>query len=226
MNIKKISTVLPMALFIAAQIFFLFVKDYRVQDYWRYVNDFPLPLSGETKQVEQEFRCPGTLDQIDILLANYKVLPKGGSIQLSIFDKETRLYLKNYPANLAHDNQFYPFPIRPKKPVPKGNYTLRLKYNPANPKDRLAVWIFQKDIYPHGQLLHNNKPRQGDMTFRVFFHSTLWNMRSHVLSKIPKPWLARLWLPAGFILLLVLLNLLFYYILYILLRKFPPRPGP
>ena len=64
------------ALFILVQVYLLFVKDFQVLDYPRYVNEIPQPLlDGEENlyKVSQTFRTPGPLTRIDIMLGNYKV---------------------------------------------------------------------------------------------------------------------------------------------------------
>jgi hypothetical protein len=198
------------ALFLLLQVYLLFFKSFEVMDYSRYINEFPLPLFGKNKEVSQEFRTPGPLARIDIMLANYKIIPKGGVLRLSIFKGEKPLYLKNYPANTVEDNRFYSFPIRANN-IPAGNYRLRLDYFPGDKKERLAAWISKKNVYPFGGLYVNNKQRQGDLTFRVYYDSTIWKEKSRWLNPGSQPGLRSYALAFGFLLLLFMVNLLFYY---------------
>jgi hypothetical protein len=211
----KIKYVL-LVLFVFLQVYLFFIKDFQVLDYSRYRNEYPpVPLSGENKksrEVSQTFRTPGPLTRIDILLANYKIRPKGGTLQLGIFNGDQCLCLKKYPADTVEDNRFYTFPIAPGK-VPGGNYTLRLKYFPDNTSERLAVWMYPKDIYPYGDLFVDGKKKEGDMTFRVYYLSTLWKQGCRILEKIPPLWLSRFWLVIGFFIVLVSINFLFFYFL-------------
>jgi hypothetical protein len=205
-----------LALFVFLQVYLIFIKDFQVLDYSRYRNEYPpVPLSGEnnkSREVSQTFRTPGPLAHIDILLANYKIKPKGGSLQLGVFNGEQCLCLKKYPANTVEDNRFYTFPITAGK-VPAGNYTLRLKHFPGNKSERLAVWMYPKDIYPYGDLFVDNKKKEGDMTFRVYYLSTPWEQRHHILEKIPPIPFSRFWLIIGFFIALLMMNFLFYYFL-------------
>ena len=114
MKLKKVLTLVLPALFIIPQVYLLFVKDFQVLDYPRYVNVFPQPLlDGEKKsyKVSQSFRTPGPLRRIDIMLGNYKVKPGGGVLQLGIFKEDRCLFLKQYPADRVEDNQFYNFGV-------------------------------------------------------------------------------------------------------------------
>ena len=84
------------ALFILVQVYLLFVKDFQVLDYPRYVNEIPQPLldgEGKLYKVSQTFRTPGPLTRIDIMLGNYKVKPGGNpgleSIRAVLFPAET-----------------------------------------------------------------------------------------------------------------------------------------
>ena len=224
MKLKKIAHIFLLALFVFLQIYLFFIKNFQVLDYSRYMNEFPQPLYGKdnrTKGVSQTFRTPGPLARIDIFLANYKVKPTGGTLQLGIFEGTQCLFLKKYPANSVEDNRFYTFAIDPGK-VPGGEYTLQLKHFPGDKKERLAVWIFPKDIYPYGNLYIKGKQKPGDMTFRVYYLSTLWQQRGRVIEKIPPLWLSRFWIVIGFLLTLLTINFLFYYFVNKLLNPTPP----
>lgn len=213
-----------MIIFVFLQIYLFFIKNFQVLDHSGYLNEFPLPLFGEnkkTREVRQTFETPGPLARIDIMLANYLIKPKGGTIQLGIFKGNQCFFLKKYPANRAEDNKFYTFTIDSSK-VPPGTYDLHLKYFRDNKKERLAVWIHQKDIYPHGQLYVNGKLREGDMNFRVYYLSTIWQQRHHLIKKIPPLWLSRFWLISGFFFTILTLNFLFYYFINKLLGSTDP----
>lgn len=201
-----------LALFLLLQIYLLFVHPFPVLDYAHYQNDFPQPflVNNKPQTISQTFRTPGPLSHIDIFMANYLKKPTAGTLQLSITKDDKLLFLQNYPANTTEDNQFYRFDIKKKK-IPTGEYTLHLKYLNNKRNEPLAVWIHQKDIYPHGNLLVNGTPRPGDMTFRVFYRSTIWNQRAHIFAKIPTPWFSHAWLNLGLILLLLGLNFLVFY---------------
>lgn len=201
-----------LGLFILLQIYLFFFKDFQVLDCSRYVNEHPLPLSGENKNISQDFRTPGPLTRIDIMLANYKIKPKGGTLRLSIFKEKQRLFLKNYPANTVEDNRFYCFTIDLGK-IPGGNYRLRLDYFPQDQKEKLAVWISKKNLYPYGDLYVNEKQIQGDMTFRVYYCSTIWKEKQRWLNRVPQFKVRRYALITGFLLLLFMVNFLFYYFL-------------
>ena len=199
-----------LALFLLLQVYLLFFKNFEVMDYSRYINEFPLPLSGENKNVSQEFRTPGPLARIDIMLANYKIKPEAGILRLSIFKGDNPLYLKNYPANTVEDNRFYSFFIHANK-VPAGNYRLRLDYFPGDKQERLAVWTSKKSVYPFGSLYVNNKQGHGDMTFRVYYYSTIWKEKQRWLNPGSQSRFRSYALAFGFLLLLFMVNLLFYY---------------
>lgn len=218
---EKSLKILLLGLFVFLQVYLIFIKDYRVLDYSRYANDFPQPLFGENKiseKISQSFRTPGPLSRIDIMLANYKVKPEGGAFQLGIFKGKQCLSLKRYPANTVEDNQFYTFAVDRGK-VPPGTYTLELRHFPGNEKERLAVWTFKKDIYPYGNLFVNGKPQEGDMTFRVYYRSTLWQQRDRLIEKIPSLWLSRVLLIVGFLLIILMVNFLFYFFIKKCLRR-------
>lgn len=217
---------LLLGLFLLFQCYLFFIHPFLIQDYWRYVNNFPQPLVEDREVVSQTFRSPGPLSRIDILLANYKKKPSGGTLQLEIFKKQKPLFKGNYPANTVEDNQFYRFPITPPKKIPGGSYRLQLKYFPENPNEKLAAWIWttpkiknKKDIYPHGKLYVNRKPRNADLTFRVYYRATLFNRLGPLLDKIPTSWGAHFWLGFGFVLALFMINYFFFY----LSRYFFPR---
>ncbi|MCP5102780.1 MAG: hypothetical protein GY950_05360 [bacterium] len=211
MNWNRTVKFLFMALFLLLQVYLVFVKDFQVPDYDKYFNEFPQPLfreNGKRTEVSQTFRTPGPLARIDILLANYKIKPKSGTLQLGIFKNGRCLFLKKYPANTAEDNRFYNFAVDADK-VPPGAYTLKLKHFPGDKKERLAVWIYQKDIYPYGELFVDGKLKKGDMTFRVYFFSTLWEQRARLSGPL---------LFFGLVLLLFALNFLFYHFCSMLLH--------
>jgi hypothetical protein len=154
-------------------------------------------------------------------MANYKVRPKGGTLQLGIFKEKRCLFLKKYPANTVEDNKFYTFDINPGK-VPRGEYTLHLKHFPGDKKEKLAVWIVRKDIYPFGSLFVDGKQAQGDMTFRVYYLSTLWQQRGRIIEEIPPLWLSRFWIVIGLLITHLIINILFYY----LMNKLLDSTGP
>lgn len=210
------------ALFVVLQVYLFFVKDFEVLDYSRYVNEFPQPLlDGEKKlyKVSQTFRTPGPLARIDIMLGNYKVKPGGGMLQLGIFEGERCLFLKRYPADEVEDNQFYKFGIESGK-IGAGDYTLRLRYFPGDRMDRLAVWTDHGGKYPYGDFFVDGKRGEGDMTFRVYYLSTLWRQGGRLLVGVPSVWGGRVWLVLGFVLLLLAINFLFYYLLRFFERSY------
>ncbi len=213
MRMRRAFVILLPGLFIFFQFYLVFIKDYQVLDYPRYINEFPQPLSGEDRQVKrlgQTFRTPATLARIDIMLGNYATPPKDGSLQLGIYNDKQCLFLKNDPANRVKDNQFHTF-IIPTGKVPAGTYSLELRFFPGGRGDRLAVWICQKDIYPYGDFFVNGKKQDGDMTFRVYYRSTLWQAWNNLLEKIPSLWFGRVWLILGFVSVLLALNCIFYF---------------
>jgi hypothetical protein len=207
---KLVLTFALPALFLLLQVYLLFFKNFEVIDYSRYINEFPLPLSGENKNVSQEFRTSGSLSRIDIMLANYKIKPEGGILRLSIFKGDKPLYLKNYPANTVEDNRFYSFTIHANN-IPAGNYRLRLDHFPRQKNERLAAWTSKKSVYPFGSLYVNNKQEQGDMTFRVYYRSTIWKEKQRWLNQLPQLKFRRYVLAFGLLLLFFMVNLLFYY---------------
>lgn len=212
-TLKRVLKILLPGLFLFFQFYLVFIKDYRVLAYPVYINEFPQPLLGEERQAQklsQTFRTPAPLARLDVMLGNYAASPKGGSLQLGIYNDKQRLFLKNHPANAVKDNQFHSFVI-PAGKVPAGTYSLELKFFPGDRQDRLAVWTCQKDIYPYGDFYINGKKQAGDMTFRVYYRSTLWNAGSVWLEKIPSLWHGRVWLIVGFVLVLLALNCIFYY---------------
>jgi len=205
-------------IFLLLQVYLFFFKNVEVLDYSRYINEEPLPLFGENKNVSQGFRTPGPLARIDIMMANYKIKPKNSTLRLSIFKENQRLFLKNYPANTVEDNRFYSFKISSKK-IHAGNYRLQLNYFPQDKKEKLAAWSSKKDLYPYGSLYVNEQPQPGDMTFRVYYGSTIWQEKARWLSESPKSGFRSFALVIGFILLLLMVSLLFYYFLSKLLDK-------
>ncbi|MCP4214766.1 MAG: hypothetical protein GY765_08915 [bacterium] len=216
MSRKRMLSFAAVGIFVLLQIYLVFIKDFSLMDYWKYRNDFPMSLTAKgnkLKAVTQSFYTPGALVRLDIMLANYKIKPKSGTLQLSIFKGEERLFMDFYPANTVEDNQFYSFAVDPSA-VPAGNYTLQLKYLPGEKKDRLAVWIFRKDIYPHGNFAVRGRPKNSDMTFRAYYLSTLWGAGERIFSTVPGIWWGRFWLAVGFVAVLLLLNGLFIYFVF------------
>jgi hypothetical protein len=235
MRFIKIVKFVALGIFLLVQVYLFLLKDFEVQDYCPYINEHPLPLFGENKDVFQEFRTPGLLARIDIMMANYKIKPKDGILRLSIYKegggtpnlllqvsdgiskKSQLLFLKNYPANTVEDNRFYTFKID--KKIPAGNYRLQLNYFPKDKKEKLAAWTSKKNLYPYGNLYANGKKIEGDMTFRVYYKSTIWKEKERWLTVAKRAGFRGIALTAGFILMIVLLNLIFYYFLTKLLRK-------
>ena len=222
MNPKRIIKFLVLALFLFFQVYLLFIKEIEVLDYPHYLNEKPLPLFKDTKKASQQFRSPGTITRIDIMLANYLLKPESGIIRLTIFEdnkenkphkKGKRIYLKNHPANTAEDNRFYSFPLHEHN-IPKGNYKLQLNYFRENKDEKIAVWISEKDRYPYGQLSVNGEKQDGDMTFRVYYSSTIWKEKHRWINKIPGFPLKPYFLLAGLLALLVSLNTLLYKVLF------------
>ncbi len=214
MQIRGILKFFLFGLFLVFQVYLFFFKEFPVLDYTRYGNETPLPLGGENNEVCQEFRTSGPLTRIDIMLANYLIKPQHGMLRLTIFKDNRRLFLKNYPANKAEDNRFYSFQLPDVKArqIPKGHYLLQLDYFAQDVRERLAVWISKEDLYPYGSLRLNNVPQGGDMTFRVYYHSTLWNAKDKWLHNVPvKPFQGYL-LAGALLLLLLLVNVLFYFL--------------
>ena len=210
MKVKKIMAPLLITAFLLLQLYLFFFQHFAVLDWSSLINQHPLPLFGETRSVSQEFRSPGPLTRIDILMANYKIKPEGGTLRLSIFKAGYRLFLKNYPANTIEDNRFYSFNLNTAK-LAAGNYRLQLNYFPKNKKDKLAVWTSEENRYPFGSLYVNGIRQKGDMTFRVYYASTIWKEKSRWLSQAPQSPLRTVSLAAGFFLLLITVNFLFYY---------------
>lgn len=206
-----------LGIFLLVQVYLFLLKDFEVLDYCPYINEHPLPLFGENKTASQEFRTPGPLARIDIMMANYKIKPKDGILRLSIYKENQLLYLKNYSANTVEDNRFYTFKID--KNLPVGNYRLQLNYFPQDKKERLAVWTSKIDLYPFGNLYANGKKIEGDMTFRVYYKSTIWKEKDRWLTLVKRSGFRGIALAVAFILMIVLLNLIFYYFLDKLLKK-------
>lgn len=217
MKFLKIVKFVTLGIFLLVQVYLFLLKDFEVLDYYPYINEHPLPLFGENKKVSQEFRTPGPLARIDIMMANYKIKPKDGILRLSIYNKGQLLFLTNYPANTVEDNRFYTFKID--KNIPAGNYRLQLNYFPKNKKEKLAAWSSKRDLYPFGNLYANDKKIEGDMTFRVYYKSTIWKEKDRWLTKVKRSGFRGYALAAGFILMIVLLNLIFYYFLNKLLKS-------
>lgn len=201
-----------MAVFLLLQIYLFFLQPVRVLDYPKTINEIPLPIFGDTKDISQEFRTSGRLAQIDIMLANYLVKPRSGILQLAIFDRRgNERFKKDYPANAAEDNRFYSFNIRGAE-IPQGQYRLELKYIQPDQSQRLAVWIAKENKYPYGNLYVNGIGREGSMTFRVYYYSTIWQERGRWLDAVPefpaRPYILAL----AMVLLLLLLNGMFYIV--------------
>ncbi len=208
---KRAWKFLCLALFVLLQGYLFLVKDFQVLDHPAHSAEVPVPLMGETRDVEQRFRTGGPLNRVDILMGNYQVKPKDGLLQLEILkDKET-LFFKRYPADRVEDNKFYRFAVTAKKTIGAGEYTLRLKYLQKNKKDRLAVWSSKENKYPYGDFLVNGKPKPGDLTFRIYYRGTIWSQRGHLLAKIPSAWGGPVWFSLSLIVLLLLLNLTAYF---------------
>lgn len=193
-----------------------FFMEFETRDDFDYINEAPVPLFGEagktSPEVAQEFRTPGPLARIDILMANYKTKPKAGTLQLGIYQKKRCLFLKNTKADTVEDNRFYSFPVEPGK-VGKGQYKMRLSYNQKNKKDRLAVWTSKQNLYPHGNLYVNGKRKNGDMTFRVYYRSTIWKEKHRWLHHIPGVPLRGVLLALVLAAMLGGVNFFFYYYL-------------
>jgi hypothetical protein len=217
MRFIKIVKFVALGIFLLVQVYLFLLKDFEVLDYCPYINEHPLPLFEENKNVSQEFRTPGPLARIDIMMANYKIKPKGGILRLTIYKENQLLFLKNYPANTVEDNRFYSFKID--KKFPAGNYRLQLNYFPRDKKEKLAAWTSKRDLYPFGNLYANGKQIEGDMTFRVYYKSTIRKEKDRWLTLVKRSGFRGYALAAGFILMLVLLNLIFYYFLNKLLKK-------
>jgi len=219
MKLKSWFNLLLLAIFLLLQAYILFLKPFSILDFPRYINEEPLPLFGDTQYVCQEFHSSGPLERIDIMLANYKIKPEGGTLRLSIFKNNRCLYVKNRSA-AVEDNRFYSFNLTQAR-IPAGDYRLRLDYLRQNEHQRLAVWISRQDHYPLGQLFLNGKPIQGDMTFRVFYTSSLWKERERWLNFFPPFPLRRFILIAGFLLLLFVVNFSFYFLVSQLIHPIP-----
>jgi hypothetical protein len=217
MPFLKIVKFVALGIFLLVQVFLFLLKDFEVLDYYPYINEHPLPLFGENKDVSQEFRTPGPLARIDIMMANYKIKPKGGILRLSIYKRNQMLFLKNFPANTVEDNRFFSFKID--KKFPAGNYRLQLNYFPQDEKERLAAWTSKRDLYPFGSLSVNGKQINGDMTFRVYYKSTIVKEKERWLTLATRSGFRGIALAVGFILMIVLLNLIFYYFLNKLLKS-------
>jgi hypothetical protein len=217
MRFIKIVKFAVLGIFLLVQVYLFLFKNFEVLDYCPYINEYPLPLFGENKNASQEFRTPGPLARIDIMMANYKIKPKDGILRLSIYKKNQLLFLKNYPANTVEDNRFYTFKID--KNFPADNYRLQLNYFPKDKREKLAAWTSKRDLYPFGNLYANGKKIQGDMTFRVYYKSTIWKEKKRWLTLAKSSGVRGIALAAGFTLMIVLLNLIFYYFLNKLLKK-------
>jgi hypothetical protein len=211
MRFIKIVKFAALGIFLLVQVYLFLLKDFEVLDYYPYINEHPLPLFGENKNVSQEFRTPRPLARIDIMMANYKIKPKGGILRLTIYKENQLLFLKNYPANTVEDNRFYTFKID--KKFPANNYRLQLNYFPQDKKEKLAAWTSKKDLYPFGNLITNGKQIEGDMTFRVYYKSTIWKEKDRWLTPVKRSGFLGTALAIGFILMIALLNLIFYYFL-------------
>jgi hypothetical protein len=217
MKFLKIVKFIALGIFLLVQVYLFLLKNFEVLDYFPYINEHPLPLFGENKNVSQEFRTPGPLARIDIMMANYKIKPKDGILRLTILKKSQLLFLKNYPANTVEDNRFYTFKID--KKIPAGDYRLQLNYFPKDKKEKLAAWTSKKNLYPFGNLYANGKKIEGDMTFRVYYKSTIRKEKDRWLTLVKRSGFRGIALAVGFILMIVLLNLIFYYFLNRLLKS-------
>jgi len=217
MKFIKIVKFVALGIFLLVQVDLFLFKNFEVQDYFPYINEHPLPLFGENKNVSQEFRTPGPLARIDIMMANYKIKPKGGILRLTIYKENQLLFLENYPANTVEDNRFCSFKVD--KKIPAGSYRLQLDYFPQDKKEKLAAWTSKRNLYPFGNLYANGKKIEGDMTFRVYYKSTIRKEKDRWLTLVKRSGFRGYALAAGFILMIVLLNLVFYYFLNKLLKS-------
>jgi hypothetical protein len=221
MNYKKILKYALLVLFLLTQVYVFFFRDYEVRDDTPYNSEFPLPLDEKNRDISQGFRTPGPLARIDIMLANYKIKPKDGALRLCVFNGKNLLFFKNYPANIAEDNRFYSFTIDTgKKPrIQAGDYLLTLSYFPRSKNEKLAAWTSSKTLYPYGAFFVNRKKQESSLTFRVFFHSTIWKERNRWLNPPHGFKMQPYALSVGFLLLLFMVNFLFYYFINKLLDE-------
>jgi len=207
-------------LFLMLQVYVLFFLQVDVLHFSYYLNETPLPLFGENKTVSQEFRCPGPLTRIDVMLADYLKKPESGSLHLTILKNGKNMFKQDFPANRVEDNRFYSFPIQSQSNgrLPKGNYMFQLSYTPGNPNDKLAAWMSPRNIYPYGNLFVNGIQKDGDLTFRVYFASTIRQEKSRLLNAVPRFPARRYLLGGGFLLLFFMVNLLFHLLLKTLIQ--------
>lgn len=201
-----------LGMLLVLEFYLFFLKEYATRDDVPYINQEAVPLFGETKYVSQGFRSPGSLARIDILMANYKKKPTRGTLQLAIFKGNRCLYTKNVGADTVEDNLFYSFLIE-KRIIGAGNYEMRLRFDRLSEDDRLAVWVSAKNLYKYGALSINGKRRKGDLTFRVYYRSTIWEARERWLKDVPGFPPRNTLFALFFLLFLIVLNGGFYYFL-------------
>ena len=73
--------------------------------------------------------------------------------------------------------------------------------------------IYAGPLYSAEAIMKNGKKIEGDMTFRVYYKSTIWKEKGRWLTLAKRAGFRGIALVAGFILVIVLLNLIFYYFL-------------
>lgn len=214
---KKIVVMIFFVLLFAVQVYLFIGKEFIVLDYAQYANEEPYPLlgkGGRSRDMVQVFRTPGPLARIDIMLANYKIVPKSGTLRLSLFSGNQEVYFQNYPANTVQDNRFYNFGLDKtgsSGQIPAGIYRMKLNYYPGEPAQALAVWITKESIYPYGNLIVNGRHREGDLTFRVYFYSTIWKEAGRWLGG--RSTSQSIFLAISLLILLAAINHVFYYFL-------------
>lgn len=216
MTKKKISVYFLSALFLLLQVYIFFFREFQTFDFAPYINESPVPIDDPSKQITQEFRTPGPLSRIDILLGTYKIVPKNGVIRLQIFKKNQTIYTKNYPAFSIQDNLFHHFDIDYKntrniQKINKGNYKFRISFFSKDKNEKMAAWTSNTKFYPYGDFLIDNKKQSGDITFRIYYLSTISQQIKRWLQYKPQLPIRPYLLAAGFLLLLFVVNFLFYY---------------
>lgn len=214
---------LLLTLFIALEVYLFFFKTYLTQDYWEYRNDHPQPLSAGVGALEQEFISPGPLARLDVLLANYRKKPGSGSLHLALFRSGALVFEDHYPADSVEDNQFYSFAIPPRSGLSEGYYRLKLSYKEAGTGDRLAAWIFRQDIYPFGALFIDGQAQKADLTFRVYYRSTLAGGFGNMMRQIPDMAGFRVLILISMTVMIVMLN---FFMLYLFRRLIAEEAYP
>lgn len=223
MNYNKLGFYAVIALFFGMQIYLFFFRDFEIRDPAPYINEIPIPMDSPNKVVEQEFKISGSLSRVDIMMGNYKSAIKDGVIRLSIFKGSECVYVKNYPADSVEDNRFYSFKIDTgnKTPISTDIFIMKLNFFRVNKtnfpmledQNRLAVWASAQPVYPFGSLYINGKKQEGSLTFRVYTHGTIWDKRNLWLFPVSRSDYKGFTLLLGFLLLLFMVNFLFYYFL-------------